>query len=313
MVKEKGPEGLNKFAARHKRDSRCNPKEVHECNSSTCGGPGAGREFEMMTHAVHAKTRGCAQTQPEPSLFARIAITEKDDKVTGRLIAAAFTGDLRFFGTKPERNECVKDVESELAVKFEKPPVSEFVAIETRQDFEFNAYELNVPKHWRKAAGGFSHLFPNGLKERAVPITKHDENILKQDPTDEEIKEARELPYREILGVMSFPASCCKFEMKYAISVLGSRRGGWSAKHFGVVLKVFEHGVHTCEIGLMYSKGLDSRGENTTRAPCLVGMSGFTSAAPLFHCLKPCSHPAFPCPVRSDPAKRIARKNGPLS
>ena len=132
MVKEKGPEGLNKFAARHKRDSRCNPKEVHECNSSTCGGPGAGREFEMMTHAVHAKTRGCAQTQPEPSLFARIAITEKDDKVTGRLIAAAFTGDLRFFGTKPERNECVKDVESELAVKFEKPPVSEFVAIETR-------------------------------------------------------------------------------------------------------------------------------------------------------------------------------------
>ena len=44
-----------------------------------------------------------------------------------------------------------------------------------------------------------------------------------------------------------------------------------------------------------------------------VGMSGFTSVAPLFHCLKPCSHPAFPCPVRSDPAKRIARKNGPLS
>ena len=40
---------------------------------------------------------------------------------------------------------------------------------------------------------------------------------------------------------------------------------------------------------------------------------GFTSAAPLFHCLKPCSHPAFPCPVRSDPAKRIVGKNGPLS
>ena len=66
--------------------------------------------------------------------------------------------------------------------------------------------------------------------------------------------------------MMSFPASCCKFEMKYAISVLGSRRGGWSVKHFGVVLKVFEYGVHTCEIGLMYSKGLDPRGENTLYA-----------------------------------------------
>jgi hypothetical protein len=104
------------------------------------------------------------------------------------------------------------------------------------------------------------------LKERGVPITKHDENILKQDPTDEEIKEARELPHREILGVMSFPASCCKFEMKHTIFVLGSRRGGWSAKHFGVVLKVFEHGVRTCEIGLMCSKGLDPRGENTSCA-----------------------------------------------
>ena len=212
---------------------------------------------------------GCWDPVPsgwaEPSLFVRI-VTDKDDKVTGYLIAAAFTDDLRFFGTKPERVKYMKDVESKMNVKFEKPPISEFVAIETRQDFEFNTCELNMPKYWRKAAGGFAHLFPNGLKERGVPITKDDENILKEDPTDEEIKAARDLPYREILGVMSFPASCCKFEMKYAISVLGSRRGGWSAKHFGVVLKVFEYGVHTCEIGLMYSKGLDPRGENTLYA-----------------------------------------------
>jgi hypothetical protein len=100
----------------------------------------------MMMHAVHAKTRGCTQTQPEPSLFARI-VTDKDDEVTGHLIAAAFKEDLRFFGTKTERDKHVKDVESKLAVKFEKPPISEFVAIETRQDFEFNACELNVPKH----------------------------------------------------------------------------------------------------------------------------------------------------------------------
>jgi hypothetical protein len=32
LVKEKRPEGLKKFAARHKRDSRCDPKEVHKCN-----------------------------------------------------------------------------------------------------------------------------------------------------------------------------------------------------------------------------------------------------------------------------------------
>jgi hypothetical protein len=63
MVKEKGPEGLKKFAARHKKDSRCNPKEVCKCNSSTRGGPGAGRELEMMIHAVHTKDmRMCADS-----------------------------------------------------------------------------------------------------------------------------------------------------------------------------------------------------------------------------------------------------------
>jgi hypothetical protein len=265
LVREKGPEGLKKFAAKHKRDSRTNPKKVLKCNSSIYGGPGAGREFEMLIHAVHTKTCGCTQTQPEPSIFVRI-VTDKDDNVVGYLIAAAFTDDLRFFGTDKERMKYMEDVKSKLKVKFEKPPIAEFVAIETHQDFEHNTCELRMPKYWKKAAAGFAHLYTNGMKERLVPITKYDENILKESPTDDEIKEARGLPYREMLGVMSFPASCCKFELKYAISVLGSRRGGWSVKHFGVVLKVFEYGVHTCEIGLMYSKGLDPRGENTLYA-----------------------------------------------
>ena len=73
----------------------------------------------MMIHAVHTKTCGCTQTQPEPSLFVRI-VTDKDDKVTGYLIAAAFTDDLRFFGTKPERVKYMKDVESKMTVKFEE-------------------------------------------------------------------------------------------------------------------------------------------------------------------------------------------------
>ena len=43
--------------------------------------------------------------------------------------------------------------------------------------------------------------------------------------------------------------------MKYSISVLGSRRGGWNKAHFEALLKVFEYGVTTCEIGVIYSKG----------------------------------------------------------
>ena len=85
-------------------------------------------------------------------------------------------------------------------------------------------------------------------------------------PTEEEIKEARYSPHAPLLGVMTYPASNCKFEIKLAMSKLGSRRNGWSKKHFEVVLRVFEHAVATCEIGLTYSKGLDPRGENTLHA-----------------------------------------------
>jgi hypothetical protein len=50
--------------------------------------------------------------------------------------------------------------------------------------------------------------------------------------------------------------------MRYAISVLGSRRSGWSKKHFEIAVKLFEYALTTKEIGIMYSKGLDPHGDN---------------------------------------------------
>lgn len=51
-----------------------------------------------------------------------------------------------------------------------------------------------------------------------------------------------------------------------------------------------------------------------TRAPCLMGMGGLHILGPALALLKAVqSLPVVPCPVRSDPAKRIVRNNGPLS
>ena len=64
------------------------------------------------------------------------------------------------------------------------------------------------------------------------------------------------------MGILSYPASQCKFEIKYAVSLVGSRRTGWSKKHFDIVLKIFEYALTTCEMGLIYSSGLDPHGVN---------------------------------------------------
>ena len=262
LVAGEGVEGLKKFAREHKREGRRNPKKVYRCNSSIYGAPSAGHEFEMLMHSVHTKTCGLSQTQPEPSLYCRIVVNENGD-VVGYLIVAIFVDDVRFFGTKPEKDKYMEEVMGKMKVTIEKPPVTEFVSIEIHQDMETRTCELKMPVYWRKAAAGYGHLFKFGMRTRLVPLSVYDEKLLKEVPTEEEIKEAKYLPYAPLLGVMTYPASNCKFEIKLAISKLGSRRNGWSKKHFEVVLRVFEYALTTCEIGVIYSKGLDPHGDNT--------------------------------------------------
>jgi hypothetical protein len=266
LLEKKGEESTRKFAARHKKDySRTNPDKVLRENSSICGGPGCGHEWEMLVHGLHTKYCGRAQTAPEPSMFSRIVVDD-EDVVVGHLIAVAWTDDLRMFGTAPEMEKCVKQVPSKIKVTFEKPPVLEFVSIETCQDVKRGITELKMPKHWQKAHGGLKSLFKDGAKARVVPISVHDERILSEEATVDEIAKAKHSSFNQMLGTMSYGASSCKFEMKHAASRLGSRRNGWSTKLFEVMLRTFERGLHACEIGLVFSKGLDPRGENVTHA-----------------------------------------------
>ena len=265
LLKSQGEEGLKKFAARHRRDSRTNPKEVYKLNSSIYGNAGAGHEFEMLIQSVHIQTCGCTQTEPEPSIYIRV-VANSNDEVTGYVIAAAYTDDIRFFGTEPERVKYIEDVKSRLKVTISTPPVCEFVSIETYQCLVTDTIELKMPKYFDKAASGFKDLFPEGMKDRKVPLTTRDEELMKTTPTPAEVEAAKHLPFRNLLGVLSYPASKCKMEMKYAISVCGSRRGGWNAKQFEVVKRVLEYGFYTRHLGLMYSKGLDPHGDNVCYA-----------------------------------------------
>lgn len=262
LVQEEGEDGIRKFAKKHKKESRCNPKEVYKCNKSIYGAPSAGHEFEMLMHSVHTKGCGLTQTQPEPSLYVRIVVDE-DDVVVGYIIVAIYVDDVRFFGTERERKKYIKDVQSKMKVTIESPPVSDFISIEIHQDLRTNTCELKMPRYFEKAAAAFKDYFPGGPKERLVPLTAYDEKLIKDEPSPEEIEKAKGLPYLQLLGVMTYPASNCKFEIKLSISKLGSRRNGWSKKHFEVVLRVFEYAYTTREIGVMYSKGLDPHGENT--------------------------------------------------
>jgi hypothetical protein len=120
LMKREGPEGTRKFAAKHKRDAIINPKKALRANSSIYGGPSAGHEFEMIIHGVHAKERGCTQTQPEPSMHVRIVVDD-DDVVVGCLTVMAWVDDVRFFGTEPEIEKRLVGVKSKVKIRWRNP------------------------------------------------------------------------------------------------------------------------------------------------------------------------------------------------
>ncbi len=141
----------------------------------------------------------------------------------------------------------------------------EFVGTDFHQDLERGLCELKSPKYWEAALLKIGKYFEGGVKERWNPLSIYDEKImLEEEVSDEEHEAAKHLEYRKLLGVISYPASCIKLEMHYAISVCGRHRGKWGVKQFKILRKVFEYGFTTRHLGIIYSKVLNKHGDNTT-------------------------------------------------
>ena len=86
LVAKEGPDGLKRFASKHKRDSRINPKQCMRLKKSVYGNPGAGHSFEMLLQGTHIKKCGMTQSEVEPSIYMRIQV-DSDDKVVEYLVA----------------------------------------------------------------------------------------------------------------------------------------------------------------------------------------------------------------------------------
>jgi hypothetical protein len=94
-----------------------------------------------------------------------------------------------------------------MKVKFDELPVPEFVGIQTYQ----NLAEKTFFQQFRKSE----------FKKRQIPLSDLDEAAIVSDST-----------YLQAVGLLSYPASQCKFEIRYAVSLVGSKRSGWTQKSF---------------------------------------------------------------------------------
>jgi hypothetical protein len=254
LVEKEGVTGLKKFAAAHKRESRVNPTTCYRLNSSIYGAPSANHEWDMLFQSAHVNGCGMAISDIEPSMYVRIEV-DGNDIVKEWMIANIWTDDVRYFGTDNMIAKYEEDIQKSVKVKLLGSP-GEFVGTDFIQDLELGLCELRAPKYWESAATKFNKYFGHGIRERYNPLSIIDEKfMLTEEVSDEEAEGAKGLPYRELLGVVSYPASCSKMEMRYAVSVCGKHRGKWGNKQFKVLMKVFEYGHTTRMTGLIYSKG----------------------------------------------------------
>jgi hypothetical protein len=58
MIEKDGVQGLKRFAAAHKRESRINPTTCYQLNSSIYGAPSANHEWDMLFQAAHVDKCG---------------------------------------------------------------------------------------------------------------------------------------------------------------------------------------------------------------------------------------------------------------
>ena len=261
LIKDEGEEGLRKFASQHKKESRTNPKTCYRLNSSIYGAPSANHEWDMLFQNAHVNKCGLTLSEVEPSLYVKISVDE-NDKVCEWMIANVWTDDVRYFGTDKMLKEYEEELQKHIKVKFLGVP-KEFVGTEFIQDLELGLCELKAPKYWESALLKVNKYFKNGVKERYNPMSVYDEKIMNETVSDDEFEQAKHLEYRELVGIISYQAGCTKLEMRYAVSICSRHRSKWGLKQFNVLLKLFEYGYTTRFTGIIYSKGLDSHGDNT--------------------------------------------------
>jgi hypothetical protein len=216
----------------------------------------------MLFQHAYVNKCGMSLSEIEPSLYIKMEVDD-EDQVVDWIIANIWTDDVRYFGTDKMLRNYEQELQKHIKVKL-LGVTGEFVGTEFHQDIKLGICELKAPKYWETALTKFSKVFPNGVKERFNPMSVYDEKLMQDEVTDKEFEEAKNLPYRELCGVLSYQASCTKLEMRYSISVCGKHRQKWGVKQFIVMLKVFEYAYTTRDMGIIYSKGLDLHGDNNS-------------------------------------------------
>ena len=135
--------------------------------------------------------------------------------VTAILLVGVHVDDLLLSGTLKMKEQFMKKY-NEACGGLVNWQVSarEFISMQIKQDTDRGYCELTQEKYWEAAGKRFNKYLPAAYSKH-IPVPPKTE--LKE-ATDEEFEAAKDLPYRELVGTLNYPAQMTKFEIQFAIS-----------------------------------------------------------------------------------------------
>ena len=192
--------------------------------------------------------------------------------VTEYIVILSWTDDMPYFGTSQMVEWYEREVKPVMPIEL-SGECKDFVSIEIKQNLKEGTTELLHQKYCL----AMGEKFKEHLKSRSCKIPIKPEvatSLLAIVPTDKEHEDVESFPYRELIGTMAFPVQHTKLECKFAISVLSRFLANWTAEVIEAALDLLAYMVFTADIGIIYSRGLDSFGGNV---PYAFTDSGFSA------------------------------------
>ena len=223
---------------------------------SVYGDPAAGRMFYLHFREV-LKRLGWHATRSEQCLY----VKKNADGTFCWLIS--FVDDASIAGPIKYLQKCIKDIQDQMEITLEKG-ITAFLGLNIEYNMTSGYLIANVPTMINDIVKRFSKYMQH-LRPRSVPATP---GLQMTKATDEEVAQAKELPYQELCGALCWVITWVRIECSTIMSMLGQHNARWSKAHFEVALGVLKYLEGTANHGLKYTRSAEFNAKN-----CITGYS----------------------------------------
>lgn len=180
---------------------------------------------------------------------------------TEYVMMLTWTDDFPYFGTTKMRKWFEVEIAKLMKLEF-LGECKDFVSIQIKQH-EDGCKELYHSDYWLALKVKYKEQL--GTRNINIPMKPWVEKTLMSitEMKPEEHEAVEDFPYRELIGSIAFPSCHTKLEIRFAVSILSRYLSNWNAECVSAALDLLSYCIHTHDIGILYSPGIDLHGDNT--------------------------------------------------